>query len=156
MLRLLVSLASLAAAFALPARADNIADVRATIEAHYRAINGEEGEVRDPKDVEIIRAHHLADYTLFPWHGGLLREAGWRDASQRMGATAEFQSNSNLRMTSFRAQIYGNVAVATFYLVGTLDGQRLTNRVSAVWVKTEGDWREAHHHESPLLAGGIP
>ncbi|MBT5724250.1 MAG: SnoaL-like domain-containing protein, partial [Gammaproteobacteria bacterium] len=27
----------------------------------------------------------------------------------------------------------------------------VVNRVSAVWIKKEGKWREAHHHESPLL-----
>ena len=79
----------------------------------------------------------------------MLREAGWRDASKRMGATVEFQ-HANLRMTSFNTQIYGDVGVVTFYLVGTNDGQSVTNRVSAVWVYEDGVWREAHHHESPL------
>ena len=138
--------------FAVPARSQDAVSLRSTIEAHYSAINGEEGEVRDPKDVEIIRGHHLPDFTLFPWHGGLLREAGWRDASKRMGATVEFQ-HANLRMTSFSTQIYGDVAVVTFYLVGTNDGQSVTNRVSAVWVYEDGVWREAHHHESPLRPG---
>lgn len=62
-------------------------------------------------------------------------------------------------MSEFRAQIFGNVAVATFYLVGTEirdDKVRdITNRVTAFWVKSDGEWKEAHHHESPLLGGGV-
>jgi len=136
--------------YAVPAWPQNATSLRSTIEAHYRAINGEQSEVRDAEDLVIITGHHLPDYTLFPWHGGLLREAGWRDAAKRMGADVEFQGAANLRMTNFRAQIYDNVGLATFYLVGTVGGQSVTNRVSAVWVHADGVWREAHHHESPL------
>jgi ketosteroid isomerase-like protein len=74
-----------------------------------------------------------------------------------MGATVDF-GTLNVRMSSFNAQVYGNTAVATFYLVGThTDGEKtrnITNRVSAVWVKTGGEWKEAHHHESPLRPSG--
>ncbi len=61
-------------------------------------------------------------------------------------------------MSNFNAQIYGNVAVATFYLVGTNTyggkTRNVTNRVTAVWVKDGNEWKEAHHHESPLLRSG--
>jgi ketosteroid isomerase-like protein len=152
----IVSAALITLAFAGQLWADDAADVRATIEEHYRAINGEEGEVRDASDVETITRHHLPDYTLFPWHGGMRREGGWRESAKRMGASVEFQSAANLRMTSFKTQIYGDVAVVTFYLVGTLGEQPVTNRVSSVWVKGDEGWREAHHHESPLRVSGVP
>ncbi len=61
-----------------------------------------------------------------------------------------------MRLVQNLGQVNGNVAVATFYLVGTLTNggktKDVTNRVSAVWVKDGGEWKEAHHHESPLTA----
>jgi ketosteroid isomerase-like protein len=127
--------------------ADDAADVRATIERHYAAIHAQ--------NTEVVVSHHLADFTMFLADGGILWDSDWAEASERMGATTEFPV-LNVRMSSFDAQIYGNVAVATFFLVGTAtrgDKTRdIINRVSAVWVKSSGEWKEAHHHESPLLS----
>jgi len=65
----------------------------------------------------------------------------------------------NMRMTHFKTQIYGDVAVVTFYLVGTYgegdETRPVTNRVSGVWVKAGSEWKEAHHHESPLDPQGL-
>ncbi len=131
-----------------PVLADDAADVRATIERHHTAINAQ--------DNDTTSSHHLEDFTLFLADGGLLIESGWAEALERMGGTVDFPV-LNVLMTNFNAQIYGNVALATFYLVGNVtrgDKTRdITNRVSAVWVKVEGVWKEAHHHESKLLPG---
>ena len=128
--------------------ADDFADVRKTIENHYAAINAEEDE--------SVFDDHLDDMTMFLADGTVLWEHDWAQVSERMGANVVF-GTLNVRMSNFSAQIYGNVAVATFYLIGTetRDGKvrDMTNRVSAVWVKTDGEWKEAHHHESPLSAG---
>jgi ketosteroid isomerase-like protein len=128
------------------ALADDAADVRTTIERHYAAIH----EV----NMEAISSHHLGDFTMFFSDGGVLWESDYAEVSERMGATVEFPVAS-VRMSNFDAQIYGNVAVATFYLVGTETrggkSRNVTNRVSAVWVKNGREWKEAHHHESPLL-----
>ncbi len=130
------------------ALADDAADVRATIERHYAAIHVE--------DRDTIFSHHLEDFTIFAPDGGVLIESDWAEVSERMGATIDF-GVLNVRMTNFNAQIYGNVALATFYLVGTVTrggkSRNITNRVSAVWVKSGSEWKEAHHHESPLLSG---
>ncbi len=127
------------------ALADDAADVRATIERHYAAIN--------ENNMEAIISHHLEDFTMFPGDGGVRWESDWAAVSERMGATVELPV-LNVRMSNFDAQIYGNVAVATFYLVGTETrggkSRDVTNRVSAVWVKSGREWKEAHHHESPL------
>jgi len=60
-----------------------------------------------------------------------------------------------LYMSHFNAQIYGDIAVATFYLVGTHTLRDVTKngtwRVTAVWVREGDEWKEAHHHESPLM-----
>jgi ketosteroid isomerase-like protein len=128
--------------------ADDAADVRATIERHYAAIHA--------GDPDTVWDHHLKDFTMFSPDGGVLFESDRKAVSERMGASLDFPT-LNVAMASFDAQIYGNVAVATFFLVGSQtrgDHTRdITNRVSAVWVKVEGEWKEAHHHESQLLPG---
>ncbi len=145
-LSLLVTLIILTA-FTGTAMADDADDVRATIERHYAAIHA--------KDIEAVRSHHLKDFTMFYSDGTVLWEPDWAEVSERMGATVDF-GTLNVRMSNFNAQVYGNVAVATFYLVGTHTyggkTRNVTNRVSAVWVKNGSEWKEAHHHESPLRA----
>ncbi len=130
------------------ALADDMADVRATIVRHYAAIHAQ--------DKEAISSHHLGDFTMFFSDGTMLWERDWEEISERMGATFDF-GTLNVRMSNFNAQIYGNVAVATFYLVGThtYSGKtrHITNRVSAVWVKDGSEWKEAHHHESRFRTG---
>ncbi len=124
-------------------------DVRATIERHYAAIHA--------NDIESVISHHLKDFTMYYSDGTVLWESDWAEVSERMGSTNDF-GTLNVRMSNFSAQIYGNVAVATFYLVGqhTHGGKtrNVTNRVSAVWVKGGSEWKEAHHHESPLHPRG--
>ncbi len=145
-LGLLVTLITLTA-FTGTAMADDADDVRATIERHYAAIHAE--------DMELLLSHHLDDFTMFVSDGTVLWEHDWKEVGERMGATLDW-GTLNVRMSNFNAQIYGNVAVATFYLVGTHTyggkTRNVTNRVSAVWVKVGGEWKEAHHHESPLRA----
>ena len=130
------------------ALADDAADVRATIERHYAAIHA--------NDMDSIISHHLKDFTMFLSDGTVLWERDWKEVSDRMGATVDL-GTPNVRMSNFNAQIYGNVAVATFYLVGTNtyggNTRNVTNRVSAVWVKDGSEWKEAHHHESLVRAG---
>jgi ketosteroid isomerase-like protein len=146
-LSLLVTLITLTA-FTGAAMADDAGDVRATIEGHYAAIN--------TMDTEAVLSHHLEDFTMFLSDETVLWESDWAEVSERMGAKVDF-GTGNVRMSNFNAQIYGNVAVATFYLVGTHTyggkTRNVTKRVSAVWVKDGSEWKEAHHHESPLRAG---
>ena len=84
----------------------------------------------------------------------MLFESDWIEAQERVGQEDSLP-DLNVRITQFDAQMYGDVAVATFYLVGTQtvsgESSTLNNRVSAVWIKEGGRWKEAHHHESPLL-----
>ena len=129
--------------------ADDAADVRATIERHYAAIHADQ--------IDSVLGDHLEDMTMFLADGTVLWEHDWAEVSERMGATVVF-GTLNVRMSNFNVHMYGDVAVATFYLVGTetRDGKvrDITNRVSAIWVKSGSEWKEAHHHESPLLRGG--
>ncbi len=120
--------------------------VRTMIERHYSAIHA--------GDNTTVGEHHLPDFTMFGADGRLLLEGGAEEAAARMGADLDFGGGS-VYMSHFNAQIYGDVAVATFYLVGTHtwggETKNGTWRVSAVWVRDGDDWKEAHHHESPLM-----
>ena len=126
--------------------------VRAAIERHYTAIHAD--------DLAAVGEHHLSNFSWFGRDGGLLLESGGQAAAERMGATLDFGAPTTVYMNHFNAQIYGDVAVATFYLIGsdtTPDGVGTSGtwRVSAVWVREGGVWKEAHHHESPLLTGTV-
>ena len=118
-------------------------EIRAAIERHYTAIHA--------NDIPTILEHHLPDFTFFSPDGQPLMEF---EAVARMGASLDF-GTINVYMSNFDAQIFGDVAVATFYLVGThVRGGETKNgawRVTAVWVREGGEWKEAHHHESPLM-----
>ena len=127
-------------------QAQDAAVVRATIEGHYAAIHA--------KDLDAVYKHHLPEFTWFATDGRPLMEAGTAEAATRMGAKLDF-GTVNVYMSHFNAQIYGDVAVATFYLVGTFTSSGETkngaSRVTAVWVRKGDEWKEAHHHESPLM-----
>jgi ketosteroid isomerase-like protein len=144
--KLLLTLAIIAISNQAFAQAQDVASVRAAIERHYAAINSQ--------DISTAFEHHLPDFTWFSSDGRPLMEAGAAEAATRMGANLDF-GTVNVYMSHFNAQIYDDIAVATFYLVGThtfgdetKDG---TWRVSAVWVREGDEWKEAHHHESPLM-----
>ena len=128
-----------------PILAQDAAEVRAVIERHYAAIHS--------NDLAAVFEQHLPEMTWFPTEGRVMFESGAAEAAERMGATLDY-GTINVYMSHFNAQIYGNVAVATFYLVGPreLEGETTnsTSRVTAVWVREGGEWKEAHHHESPL------
>lgn len=127
-------------------QAQQEAAVRAAIERHYAAIHAQ--------DIPTAGEHHLPGFTWFGSDGRLLMEAGAAEAAARIGANLDF-GTTNVYMSHFNAQIYGDVAVATFYLVGTHawggETKNGTWRVTAVWVREGDEWKEAHHHESPLM-----
>jgi ketosteroid isomerase-like protein len=128
------------------AHAQDAASLRAAIETHYSAIHA--------GNIDAVWSHHLPDFSMFWKDGSVLFEPGFGEAAERMGATPEFPE-INVTMRDFNAQIYDDIGVATFYLYGSdawrgdvTDG---TWRVSAVWRWQDGEWKEAHHHESPLM-----
>jgi len=130
-----------------PAWSDDAADVKAAIEQHYNLFQSGDSEAS-------VERFHLDEFTMFPGDGGLLWESDFQAVADRMGASSPVAPRS-VSMTNYNTQIHGDVAVVTFYLVGTVDDEPVTNRVSAVWVRTDKGWKEAHHHESPLEPGGI-
>lgn len=135
-----------------PAHAQTEADLHATIERHYAAINA--------KDRPTIVSHHLPEFSIFSRDGGILVNQSVREARERVGAKRGLPTSSNVYINHFTAQIYGNVGVAMFYLHGSITrGETLKSgiwRVTAVWVYEDSGWKEAHHHESPMVTGDHP
>lgn len=111
------------------------------IQEHYNAINS--------NNLDEVLSHHLEEFSLFPWNGTALLEPGFSKTQAKMGADIPFPG-TNLAMKHFNAQIFENVGVAMFYLYGSYGDKTGTWRVTAIWVWQDGEWKEAHHHESPL------
>ena len=112
------------------------------IQEHYRAIHA--------RDTETLLSHHLEEFSIFFGNGSALFESGWGETYEKMGATFKL-AIPNVTMKHFNAQIYNNVGVVTFYLDGNYGEEFGLWRVTAVWVWTNGVWKEAHHHESKLI-----
>ena len=134
---------------AAPVQCQDAASLRSAIETHYAAIN--------TNDMETTASHHRADFTVFLFDGKLLMTGDDLAAAARQQVEPDF-GRSQVFISDFSAQIYENVGVATFYLVGTYTtADRVaegTWRVTAVWVNEDGTWTEVHHHESALRSGG--
>jgi ketosteroid isomerase-like protein len=121
----------------------DVASVRQAVERHYAAINA--------GDENAVQQQHLPEFSHFSLRGGLLR------SSDEQSPYTQVPVTFNQRIRHFAAQVYGNVAVATYYLVGSVkfgeESLMGTWRVTEVWVRQGGEWKEAHHHESPLQDG---
>ena len=111
------------------------------IQEHYTAIHAH--------DSTAVSSHHLPEFSMFFGDGSAFMESGWEETLEKMGANFSFLT-INVTMKHFNAQIYDNVGVATFYLDGNYGDTSGLRRVTAVWVWTDGMWKEAHHHESRL------
>ena len=126
--------------------ANSAEEIKSTIQEHYGYINA--------GDYSGAGAHHRDDFTMYFADGGPLWESDYENVASQMKATPNFPDRMNLLMSNYRAQVYGGWAIVTFYLSGTHTRQgtneSVVNRVSAVWINEDGEWLEAHHHESPL------
>lgn len=145
---------ALSLACSAPALAEGQSEARsvcAASEKHYAAIRA--------SDVAAVLQQHAGEFTMFGSDGGLLWSFQSTDQQRtEFAATPDYASRTYIRHCG--AQVYGNVGVATFYLVGSVTAAGKTAsgtwRVTEVWVKQGGDWKEVHHHESPLVAAAEP
>lgn len=136
-------------------QAQDVASLKEMIESHYKAINTGEGD--------IVTQQHQPDFTIFSRNGYMLITRDDIETVGNVGISSGGDednegSSANVVPYNFRAQIYDNVGLATFYLWGSYgtgeDRVEGMWRVSAVWIYEDGQWREAHHHESPLIIPG--
>ena len=130
------------------AKADDVDDVKAAVEAHWAAINA--------GDMAAVAEHHTPDFNGFLMDNSLLWAYESREEQKAtFKAFSEAGIKFNMQIRHLNVKVYGNTAVAAFYLVGSINwpGDVTVQgplRVTEVWVKQDGKWKEAHHHDSPL------
>jgi len=126
----------------------DVQSLESTINAHWEAINA--------GDLQTMADHHLPRLTGFLMDEGPL----WVLESEEHYAAIEeaFEdAESDWSVRDLTVDLYGDVAVAAFYLEGSVtwpDGRVVEGprRVTAVWIWDGGEWKEAHHHDSPLVS----
>lgn len=147
-----VALALVCSGRALAQGQPDAAAVCGVAERHYAAIRA--------GDFTAVTQQHLPEFTYFAGDGGLL----WsfhsleQQRAEFQATAPSFSSKTYIRHCS--AQVFGNTGIATYYLVGAVTIGTSTStgtwRVTEVWVKQGNEWKEAHHHESPLLGSVRP
>lgn len=128
--------------------ADDIAAVKAAVDAHWRAIAS--------GDTAAIANQHTSDMTFFgPESAHLVTLSS--DTPETAALWERFRgSTATWTPRDVQVQVFDDVAVAAFYNDGSVsyaDGttDTRTRRVTEVWVRQpDGMWKEAHHHDSPI------
>ena len=130
------------------AMADDRDDVKAEVQSIHAALNA--------GNASAVVQHYLPERTAFL--GGVLLRRFDSLEEQRADLQARFESGVkyNRQVRHLEVRVYGNTAVATGYVVGTVtqpDGT--TNQVNAkntsVSIKQGGQWKQVHVHSSPLI-----
>jgi len=145
----LISIAAITATFLLfvatIARADDESDVKAAEIAFNAADN--------TGNIDAMFKLSLPDRTVFGSRGGRL-VAGWTEESKKR-RQAEFDAGRKIeyRIEDLEVRIFGDVAVTTFYRIGTVKeinevAKPSHMRISGVWVRQANGWKLAHRHES--------
>jgi uncharacterized protein (TIGR02246 family) len=142
-------LAALAVVLILPvtARGQDVDEITATTTEHLETLNA--------GDAAAHIAQHLPTATDFS-AGGLLVQYESRE-EQIAELQAEFDAGlrTDFTIRDLNVKVYGDVAVVTGHVVGTAttpEGttESVANQRTAVLVKRDGRWMEAHVHISPL------
>lgn len=128
------------------ALADDVEDVKAAIRGHFAAVNS--------GDVNAYTPYYASEGSAFSG-GELLERLSVEERTNNFQAAVDSGLRRNLQMRNLEVEIYGNVAVATGYLVGsttTADGttQQTRQQRTGVLIKQGGQWKEVHRHNSPL------
>ncbi len=135
--------------FLMPvAMAEDADVVKAAVQSYFAAINA---------GSSAVMQYRIPERSSFGGGGGLLSRPTSSLQEQRKALEAQARAGikRNYQITHMEVRVYGNTAVVTGYLTGTrtqLDGTVTQNRDrrTGVWVKQGGQWKEVHHHQSPL------
>ncbi len=129
--------------------ADDVDDVKAAIQRYFVALNS--------GDAQALAQGHLEGFTTFGFAGGLLeRVDSLEELRKDQQAAVDAGIKLNLQDRHIDVSVYGNsTAVVTSYRVGTItlpNGNTVqpNNRITTVWIKQGGQWKQAHSHYSPL------
>ena len=126
------------------AAADDAADVKAAVLDVNAALNA--------GDVDTVAKYIHPDSNRFNLGGRLLIEGFNKD---RLKTGIDDGLNFNRQIRHISVKVYGNAAVVTGYLLGSVtypNGtiSRGTRRFSEVWIKQQGKWIVVHRHDSQL------
>ncbi len=130
------------------AMADDVDDVKAALQRYTIALSA--------GDASALMQLHAAANTSFGANGGLL--ATFDSPEERRNSFQALRDTGfklNVRLRNVEVSVYGDTAVTTSYAVGTVTQPNGTtgqanNRLTTVWVKQGGQWKEVHRHLSPL------
>ena len=127
------------------ASASLIEEVKAAVLDHFAALNS--------GDIEARASHYIPDATGFNMMGGPLVSGGLD--SQHLKANRDAGRKYELECCDLRVRLYGDVALVTFYVRGTITPpggkpQAIDGRSTSLRVRHEGRWKIAHTHGSPL------
>ena len=130
--------------------AREVDDVKLAVLEHFALLNA--------GDVDARAKHYLPDATGFALTGGPLVAGGFK--AERAKAAAEAGQKFNLECGDLEVTIFGNTAIATFYLYGTITPPNGPPRVvaarsSSVRIKEGGLWKIAHTHGSPMIPAAL-
>ncbi len=135
--------------FLMPAAlADDADDVKAALQRYGTALSA--------GDANALMRLHAAASSSFGAGGGLLETF---DSAEERRNGFQALSDTGFKLTvqlrNVEVSVYGDTAVTTSYAVGTVTQPngttgRANNRLTTVWVKQGGQWKEVHRHLSPI------
>ena len=130
------------------AMADDVDDLKAAMQRYHTALNA--------GDANAWAQHHTAENTRFS-PGGQLLERFDSTEELRKPRQAAFDAGVrfNVQSRHLEISVYGDTAVTTNYGVGTVTQPngtvvQLNNRITRVWIKQGGQWKQVHQHLSPV------
>jgi ketosteroid isomerase-like protein len=106
-------------------------------------------------DVDTIRRHSLPEISMFPAQGRLMKDFDDRRWEAIERSRSERAEERHVEHDIEEVKIYGDVAILTGHSrlhITHPDGTReeLARRLTYIWVRQDDEWRQTHHHVSPL------
>ena len=130
------------------AMADDVDDVKAAVQRFYAALNA--------GDAGALMRLYAAGSSSFGAGGGLLET--FDSPEERRSSFQALRDSGfklNVQLRHVEVSVYGDTAVTTNYGAGRItqpDGtvNPTNNRITRVWVKQGGQWKQVHQHLSPV------
>jgi uncharacterized protein (TIGR02246 family) len=132
--------------FLMPAvLADDVDDVKAEMERYLAALNA--------GDANAYIQHFMPETSAMVGTGLISRSHSLEEQKNAFVASG---LKRNLQFRHLEVKVYGNTAVVTGYVVGSVitpDGTTSQSRGlrTGVMIKQGGQWKEVHQHRSPLI-----
>jgi len=136
--------------FLMPvAMADDADDVKAAENSYYAALNAGDANA-------WIQLHAVGNTRFSPGGTLLERYDSLEERRKNQQAASDAGVKFNIQSRHLEISVYGDTAVTTNYGMGTVtqpDGtvNPSNNRITRVWVKQGGQWKQVHQHFSPVV-----